>query len=402
VLKTLASRNPDLKALLEKGYALAVDTNCLIVRDVPYLDSAGQLQRGAMVSKLADENGAIVRPEDHQIYWAGPRPYGLDGNPVSGLGGGAGTLALSERCADVVVQQRFSHKFKDKASGQLRDYVDHFEKIENYAAMIAGPAMQRFSVSPYTFAEYEEEVPNTVFKLRDTLTSRAEITDLAKLFQDDVVAVIGLGGTGSYVLDFLVKTPVREIRGFDSDKYFVHNAFRSPGRLDTSEGGELRKPKAEVYQSRYENFRHGLSIKAQFIDEASAAELAGVTFAFVCVDKGSSRKRIFDLLISNNIPFIDVGMGLNRKPGRISGTVRTTYYPQDMGQAVRDKAYAPETDPADDVYKTNIQIAEVNALNAALAVLRFKQIRGFYVGPPAVHQLLLTFDNLSLLSPDED
>jgi tRNA A37 threonylcarbamoyladenosine dehydratase len=402
VLKTLASRNPDLKALLEKGYALAVDTNYLIVRDIPYLDANGQLRTGAMVSKFADENGVIVRPEDHQISWGGSRPCGLDGNPVPGLGGGAATLALSDRCSDVVVQQRFSHKLKDKATGQMRDYVDHFEKIENYTAMIAGPAMQRFGASPYTFAEYEEEVPNTIFKLRDTLTSRAEITDLSKLMENDVIAVIGLGGTGSYVLDFLVKTPVREIRGFDSDKYFVHNAFRSPGRLDTSEGGELRRPKAEVYQSRYENFRHGLSIKELFIDEASAAELDRVTFAFVCVDKGSSRKRIFDLLISKNIPFIDVGMGLNRKPGRISGTVRTTYYPQDLGQHMREKAYASETDPADDVYKTNIQIAELNALNAALAVLRFKQIRGFYVGPPAIHDLLLTLDNLSLLSPDEN
>jgi len=402
VLKTLASRNPDLKALLEKGYALSDDTNCLIVRDIPYLDATGQLQRGAMVSKFADENGTIVRPADHQIFWSGSRPHGLDGNSVAGLGGGAATFSLSESCSDVVMRQSFSHKLKDKATGQTREYADHFEKIENYTAMIAGPAMQRFDVTPYTFAEYEEEVPNTVFRLRDTLTSRAEITDLAKLFHGDVVAVIGLGGTGSYVLDLLVKTPVREIRGFDFDKYYVHNAFRSPGFLDTSEEGELRRLKAEVYQRRYENFRHGLSIKALFIDEATAGELDGVTFAFVCVDKGSSRKRIFDLLISKNIPFIDVGMGLNRKPGRISGTVRTTYFPQDVGQAVREKVYAPETDPADDVYKSNIQIAEVNALNAALAVLRFKQIRGFYVGPPAVHQLLLTFDNLSLLSPDED
>ena len=50
---------------------------------------------------------------------------------------------------------------------------------------------------------------------QDTLTSRAEITDLSAKFKDDVVAVIGLGGTGAYVLDFLVKTPVKEIRAFD-------------------------------------------------------------------------------------------------------------------------------------------------------------------------------------------
>jgi hypothetical protein len=262
--------------------------------------------------------------------------------------------------------------------------------------------MTRFNASPHTFRDYEQELPNAVFRLRDTLTSRAEITDLAKLFENDVIAIIGLGGSGGYLLDFMVKTPVREIRGFDPDSFFVHNAFRSPGRLDVDEGSsELRTLKAEVYQRRYESFRHGLSIKPLFIDASSAAEIDGVTFAFICVDKGSSRKQLLDLLIAKHIPFIDVGMGLNRKPGSISGTVRTTYFPKDAGDAVREKGFAPEVDPADDIYKSNIQIAELNALNAALAVIRFKQIRGFYVGPQSSIQHLLTLDNLSLLEPDE-
>lgn len=400
MLKTLASHNQDLQRLLEKGYALAIDSDYLVVRDIPYLDSAGQLQWSAFVGKLVLEDQTRVRPEDHQIYFTAPRPFGLDCQVVRGLGGGDGQLKLSERCEDVIVRQRFSHKLKE--GGQPRPYIDHFEKIESYVAMVCGPAMERFGVSPYTFHEYEEETPNSVFKLRDTLTSRAEISDLAKLFEQDVIAVIGLGGSGGYVLDFMVKTPVREIRGFDPDSFFVHNAFRSPGRLDMEEGAELRQSKAEVYQKRYENFRHGLTIKPLFIDETSAAELDGVTFAFVSVDKGSSRKRIIDLLIAKNIPFIDVGMGLKRHGGPISGTVRTTYFPQDSGQIIRDKCYVPETDPPEDIYKSNIQIAELNALNAALAVLRFKQIRGFYAGPTNSNQLLLTLDNLSLLAPDEN
>lgn len=400
MLKTLASRNPDLQRLLEKGYALAVDSNHLIVRDIPYLDSAGQLQWSAFVGKLEFEDQTKVSPKDHQIYFAAPRPFGLDGQVVRGLGGGDAQLNLSEHCLDVIVRQSFSHKLKEK--DQLRPYIDHFEKIESYVAMVCSPAMTKFGVTPYTFSAYEEETPNSVFKLHDTLTSRAEILDLAKLFENDIIAVIGLGGSGGYVLDFMVKTPVLEIRGFDSDDYFVHNAFRSPGRLDVEEGAELRQSKAEVYRKRYENFRHGLTVKPMFIDETSAAELNDVTFAFVAVDKGSSRKRIIDLLIAKNIPFIDVGMGLRRHGGPISGTVRTTYFPRDSGQIVRSKGYVPETDPPDDVYKSNIQIAELNALNAALAVLRFKQIRGFYAGPVHLNQLLLTLDNLSLLSPDED
>lgn len=400
MLKTLASHNPDLQRLLEKGYAVTIDSNYLVVRDIPYLDSAGQLQWSAFVGKLVLEDQTRVRPENHQIFFAAPRPFGLDGQVVRGLGGGEATLSLSDSCADIIVRQSFSHKHKE--GGLLRDYVDHFEKIESYVAMVCGPAMARFGVTPYTFREYEEETSNSVFKLRDTLTSRAEISDLAKLFEQDVIAVIGLGGSGGYVLDFIVKTPVREIRGFDPDNFFVHNAFRSPGYLDMEEGAELRQSKAVVYQNRYENFRHGLTIKPQFIDETSAAKLDGVTFAFVSVDKGSSRKRIIDLLIAKNIPFIDVGMGLKRHGGPISGTVRTTYFPQDSGQIIRDKCFVPETDPPEDIYKSNIQIAELNALNAALAVLRFKQIRGFYAGPTNSNQLLLTLDNLSLLAPDEN
>jgi len=400
MLKILASHNSDLQRLLEKGYALAIDSNHLVVRDIPYLDSAGQLQLTAFVGQMEFEDQTKVRPKDHQVYFAAPRPFGLDGQVVRGLGGGDAQLNLSEHCRDVIVRQSFSHKLKE--SGQLRPYIDHFEKIESYVAMVCGPAMTKFGVTPYTFRDCEEETPNSVFKLRDTMTSRAEISDLAKLFENDVVAIIGLGGSGGYVLDFMAKTPVREIRGFDSDSFFVHNAFRSPGRLDVEEGAELRQSKAEVYRKRYENFRHGLNIKPLFIDETTATELDGVTFAFVAVDKGSSRKHIIDMLIAKNIPFIDVGMGLKRHGGPISGTVRTTYFPHDSGQIVRSKGYVPETDPPDDVYKSNIQIAELNALNAALAVLRFKQIRGFYAGPAHTNQLLLTLDNLSLLAPNED
>jgi hypothetical protein len=400
MLKTLASRNPDLQRLLDRGYALSVDSNHLVVRDIPYLDLAGQLQWSAFVGELEFEDQTKVSPKDHQIYFAAPRPFGLDGQVVRGLGGGDAQLNLSEHCRDVIVRQSFSHKLKE--NGQLRPYIDHFEKIESYVAMVCGPAMTKFGVTPHTFRDYEEETPNSVFKLHDTLTSRAEISDLAKLFENDIIAIIGLGGSGGYVLDFMVKTPVREIRGFDPDDYFVHNAFRSPGRMDVEEGAELRQSKAEVYRKRYENFRHGLTIKPMFIDETSAAELNDVTFAFVAVDKGSSRKRIIDLLIAKNIPFIDVGMGLKRHGGPISGTIRTTYFPHDNGDTVRSKGYVPETDPPDDVYKSNIQIAELNALNAALAVLRFKQIRGFYAGPVDLNQLLLTLDNLSLLVPDEN
>ena len=230
--------------------------------------------------------------------------------------------------------------------------------------IISGPAIELHGATPYTFRAVQSVATDSIFKFHDTLTSRAEISDLSAKFKDDVIAVIGLGGTGAHVLDFLVKTPVREIRAFDPDLFHVHTAFRSPGRLEPAELGQL---KAEVYQKRYDNFRHGLSIQPTFIDASSSPEIEGVTFAFVCVDKGSSRAGIFELLIANNIPFIDVGMGLRRtEDGSLNGQMRTTYYSIEEAAALRDRQLAPLTDAPDDIYRVNIQISELNAFNLSL------------------------------------
>ncbi len=386
----LVNHNDDIRRLVEKGYAVAIDSNYLIVRDIPYLDSDRRLQIGAIVTKLVFIDEDRVVQDDHQIFFAGSVPHNLDGKPIPNLGGGITQLALSDASKDVVVQRTFSNK--PRATGKFQDF---FEKIESYVAIISGPAMELCQTSPLTFRAVNEAVSDQIFKFHDTLTSRAEVTDLAARFKDDVVAVIGLGGTGAYLLDFLVKTPVREIRTFDPDPFYVHNAFRSPGRLDANEFG---KPKADVYLARYKNFRNGLSVTPKFLDTSCGDDMDGVTFAFVCVDKGSSRTSIFDLLISKGIPFIDVGMGLDRKKGLLNGMLRATYYSAEHGQKVRDKGLAPEKETPDDIYRANIQISELNALNACLAVIRFKQLRGLYFEELPYYNLVFEIGDLKIVS----
>jgi hypothetical protein len=390
----LVSHNDDIKRLVERGYAVAFDANhYLVVRDIPYLDNERKLQTGAIVAKFVDLGQDRIAQDDHQVFFAGSIPHGLDGKPVPNLGGGPASLALSESSQDVKVQRSFSNK--PTVAGKFNDF---FEKIESYVAHISGPAIELHEANPFTFRVVEDGKSVTPFKVRDTLTSRAELGDLAAKFKDDVIAVIGVGGTGAYVLDFLVKTPVREIRAFDLDRFYVHNTFRSPGKLDLA---ELDKPKAEVYQSRYDNFRTGLTVTQKFIDAACSEDLKGVTFAFVCVDKGSSRVGIFDLLISMGIPFIDVGMGLDRRRGPLNGMLRTTYYSAERGREMRDKGLAELTDGADDLYRTNIQIGELNALNACLAVIRFKQLRGFYFEELPYYHLLFGVGDLKILGDAE-
>lgn len=390
MFQKLVSHNDDLHRLVKKGYAVAHDSGYLVVRDIPYLDAARQLQIGAFVAKLVFVDQERVTQDDHQIFFAGTVPHGLDGQPIPNLGGGPTGLALSESSKDIVVQRSFSNK--PKPSGKFQDF---FEKIESYATIIAGPAMELHGANPLTFRAVAEGGPDSVFKYQDTLTSRAEIADLSGRFKEDVVAVIGLGGTGAYVLDLLVKTPVREIRAFDLDLFHVHNAFRSPGRLDPA---DLGNRKAEVYRARYENFRTGLSATPKFVDASCADDFHGVTFAFVCVDNGPARAGIFDLLLAQRIPFIDVGMGLNRQHGPLNGLLRATYYSAEHGQKVRDKGLAELSASPDDLYRTNIQIGELNALNACLAVIRFKQLRGFYAADLPSYHLLFEISDLKIVA----
>jgi hypothetical protein len=381
MFQTLVSHNADLGRLVEKGYAVAFDTNYLVVRDIPYLDAGGVRQTGTLVAKLVFVDQDRVRQDDHQVFFAGSVPHGLDGKPIPNLGGGDRQLTLSDSCRDVVVQRSFSNK--PKATGAFADFYD---KIESYVAIISGPAIEKYNASPYTFRVVEQESPDSIFKFHDTLTSRAELTDLVGRFKQDVIAVIGLGGTGAYLLDFMVKTPVREIRSFDLDPFYVHNAFRSPGRTEEAEFGN---PKAAVYQARYEHFRHGLSMVPNFIDSQSSSQLDGATFAFVCVDKGPA------------IPFIDVGMGLNRSRGALNGLLRVTYFSAADAQTVRDKQLVDLSDRPDDVYHANIQIAELNALNACLAVIRFKQLRGFYLEEAPLYNLLFGIGDVKIVSESE-
>ena len=229
MFQKLVSHNDDIRRLVEKGFAVGFDSNYLIVRDIPYLDDQRTLQQGAIVTKLVFTDQEHVVQEDHQIFFAGSHPHNIDGTPITNLGGGPTGLALSEGASDVTVQRSFSNK--PRVNGQLATFPDFFAKIESYVGIIAGPAIALHSANPYTFRLVEDVAEDSVFKIRDTLTSRAEITDLSKKFKNEIVAQIGLGGTGAYLLDFLVKTPVKEVRAFDPDVFHVHNAFRSPGRL---------------------------------------------------------------------------------------------------------------------------------------------------------------------------
>jgi len=157
VFQKLVSHNDDIRRLVEKGYAVAFDSNCMVIRDIPYLDDHRQLQIGAIVTKLVFKDKERVTQTDHQIFFAGSIPHNLDGTPIPNLGGGPTQLVLGKACSDVVVQRSFSNK--PKVAGK---FIDLFEKMESYTAIISGPAMELCGVNPYTFRVVTEIVSDSV------------------------------------------------------------------------------------------------------------------------------------------------------------------------------------------------------------------------------------------------
>jgi hypothetical protein len=85
-------------------------------------------------------------------------------------------------------------------------------------------------------------------------------------------------------------------------------------------------------------------------------------------NKDEVKKFIFDFLQNNKIPFADVGIGLEIVDEQLIGIVRTTTTTESQHGHVNDKISF--SDGKDDAYSTNIQIADLNALNATLAVIK--------------------------------
>ncbi len=70
-------------------------------------------------------------------------------------------------------------------------------------------------------------------------------------------------------------------------------------------------------------------------------------------------------------------LGLNRKQHAINGTLRATYFEPSNAKKMRDWGLVELSDRPDDEYRVNVQIAELKALNACPAVVRYKQLKGF-------------------------
>jgi hypothetical protein len=367
----LTSRNPDLARLVQDGYELAVLHNHLVISGVPYVNSKGEVRLGTLVSDMGSISGDVTASpiQLHVAMWAGEYPCDSNGRPLEHMRHGSGDQRLGPGLT-------VNHSFSKKPSGGYRDY---HHKMSTYVTMIERHAQKIDpSVTARTHRFVESDDPQCPFHYPDTASGRVGITNVMRKLELARVGIFGVGGTGSYVLDLVAKTPVREIAIFDDDTFLQHNAFRAPGAPSADQLRELPKKVdylAGVYSRMHRGIvPHDFAIAADTLDKIGALD-----FAFICMDPGTPKRLLVEYLEQHGVPFVDVGMGIELIDDGLTGLVRVTTSTAGKRDHVRENRRISFKDGGkDNIYAKNIQIADLNALNAALAVIRWKKHLAFY------------------------
>lgn len=388
----LINRNPDLLRLQEDGFEVAIVANHLVVRNVPFVTKARTIGHGTLVSTLSLSGDRTQRPDTHVVMFAGEIPCDARGRPLARIINSSSVQSLG---GGLVVNHSFSSKPK------IGHYADYYEKMTTYAAILANEAAAIDpEATPRTRRVVANDDPESPFVYLDTASTRAGIGEVSQKLERERVAIIGLGGTGSYVLDQVAKTPVEYIGLFDDDDFLQHNAFRAPGAASLEEL-RARPKKVDYWAGIYSRMHRHVVPHAVRLGPDNLALLADATIVFLCLDAGEAKAAIISELERLGLPFIDVGMGLHLVDGALVGQLRVTTSTPAMRDQVRAKGRIPlEGAGLDDIYARNIQVADLNMLNAAFAILRWKRLRGFYVDLEEEHFSLFTLDGNHLLNED--
>ena len=372
-------RKDRLSAFAEQaGFTVRVEPDVVVAEGVPCL-FANRAVGSCTIEKSFDPasgqpNGRIgsavhavrITPSEAQDGCV----YNADGTPIGSHVSGDG--------------QTWSNiSIRKGSQDSPEDDVSASDLIHRYAKQIVG------AVSAAGYSETVSLGRRGPFKIPNTFEARAAIGSVQDRIRDQRTAIIGLGGTGAYVLDLIAKTPVAEIHLLDSDDVDWHNFMRAPGaptaeEIESLHNGRLRK--VDYYHSKYASLRKGIHPHAVRVDSPSMfAEFLSahpVDYAFVCIDQltaGDSPRQdvVYCALSAAEVPFIDSGVSITLEDHAVRGVVTTSAY---AAGSLAWKDAIPNARVEGNVpgYR-NVQLPEVNALAASLAVMEWRRRTEQYV-----------------------
>ncbi|MBT2655361.1 ThiF family adenylyltransferase [Bacillus sp. ISL-18] len=376
----LIDHNDDLKKLKDEGYNISIINQYIVVKGIPYVNRNKKIVFGTIFCPFTLSGEKAVLQHDHTVRFAGEHPCDKFGKEDNSYVNSQQNFPLTQ---DIVGSFYFSSK------PQSGSYPDFYAKIKRYVDLLSAPAKSidpSVTAQKFDYVSYHED---SVFKYPDTNSARAGLTHISDKLKNQKIAIVGLGGTGSYVLDFVSKTPVKLISLFDGDIMYNHNAFRIPGVM-SEEDLSQRPSKVSYLKNKYEKLRNGIIAHEVFLDGSNVDLLEGHDFVFLALDKAEAKNAIIDYLMTSRIPFVDLGMGLTVVGNSIRGTIRKTLITPDNSSSINKIAIGYAAD--NDVYAQNIQISELNALNATLGILAWKKMIGFYLSEETIYNSTFIVD----------
>jgi len=362
----LINHSEDLQRLQKLNLVMDIKNDFLFIYRIPYLTASKEVKYGILVSRLQRAGHRTQPNPEHTTYFQGDMPCKLDGKPFN--------IVVNPN--NQIIADGFEVNFHFSSKPKPHGYSNYYHKMTTYINMITAPAKvvdEKASEKGAPIKLTEEE---TVFNYADTNSNKPELQELTKKFENQKIGIVGLGGTGSYILDLVSKVPVQEIHIFDGDWFYNNNAFRAPSAASIDDL-IIPKYKVDYYKSIYSRMHKGIISHPYYLSEDKFNELLQFSFIFISIDKGDIKKKIIEFLELNNIPFIDSGIGVDYKNGALTGLVRSTTGTKDNYSHFWDSPYISYQENPDNEYK-NIQTAELNLLNAGFAVIKWKKLHGFY------------------------
>ena len=387
----LINHSPDLKQLWDEGLELEIKDDYLLIHHVPYLNHKKEVKYGILASTLNHGGGKALKPETHAIYFIGDKPCHKDGSFMSGIINNSVEQQLTRSI-------RINHFFSTKPG--VEGYPDYYQKITTYINLLSAPAKSLDdSVTEKTFKVIKSEDTAAPFNYADSNSLKGEVHLVTQKLEGQKVAVIGLGGTGSYVLDLIAKTPVQEIHLYDGDKLKQHNAFRAPGAPSIGQLEE-RIFKTVYLKGIYSNMHRGIHSHPEYIDSSNMEALKTMEFVFICLDQGEVKRELVSCLEEWGVAFIDVGIGVLKVNDELIGQLRITTSSKGKRDHVRQRVAFSKSE--NNEYSTNIQIADLNMLNASLAVIKWKKLYGFYQDLEKENNTIYVINTGQLINDDHE
>lgn len=209
------------------------------------------------------------------------------------------------------------------------------------------------------------------------------------------VGVVGLGGTGSHVIQQLLHLGVGTVVAMDPDRVESSNLSRLVGARLTDAQNTV--PKADVVRRLAQEvggFTHVRSSEGNVVDDAVARDLAaGVDVIFGCTDTAWSRLVLNALAFAYSIPVVDIGVELQAE-GSMGGRVtiagpdagclwctgviderrlRAEQSPPAIREAQRALGYVPDLDvPEPSVVSINGVVASIAVTEVLDRLVRFR------------------------------